>query len=325
MQQKNIKFPGALRINNNSLGILFILLHSSLDVVFYIICKYDAQNNYNSSIIEEIIFVFAYNLKSVIMLMAFFLIQIFLAKKNLIIAVNKIRFKIYSVMSFFSVIGFITFLYSLQDIMLANAMSIKYVEQILWVIIGTTLLGEKLNRKQAFGIFISITGVGIVIFIHLESADKTITYFLPGAAAICWTISSNIGKHLISSKIDILTHMICYYLFHVLILLCLLFLFVLFSDTKVEYLWINLLSYEFLIHILSMIFFYKALKITPMSLLAPFIYIKLIISALLGHFVFLDTYSLLEVFAYFLIIFGGFKVLCTLTHAKFVIRGLNND
>ena len=34
-------------------------------------------------------------------------------------------------MSFFSVFGFITFLYGLKDIMIANAMSIKYVEQIL--------------------------------------------------------------------------------------------------------------------------------------------------------------------------------------------------
>ena len=46
------------------------------------------------------------------------------------IKINKSKFGFYIAMSFFSVFGFITFLYGLKDIMIANAMSIKYVEQI---------------------------------------------------------------------------------------------------------------------------------------------------------------------------------------------------
>ncbi|BBB57712.1 membrane protein (plasmid) [Candidatus Megaera polyxenophila] len=318
--QNKLRF---IKINNNYLGVLFILLHASLDVLFYAICKYDSKNNYSNSVMEEIIFVFAYNFKSLIILIIFFLIKYLInnnlsPKERLSTKIDSANLKIYAVMSFFSVVGFIIFLYGLQDMMIANAMSIKYIEQILWVIVGVILLNERLSSKQVLGILVSISGVGIIIISHLEVIDKIITYFLPVFAAICWTISSNLGKHLIKNEKNILVHMVYYYIFHVLILCFLFVIFILYSNINIEEVHINLGSYEFLIHILSMTFFYKALKVAPISLLAPFVYVKLIVSALLGYFIFLDIYNSLELFAYILIIYGGLMVLNTLNYSKFI-------
>lgn len=306
-------------INNSYLAILYILLHSSLDVIFYVIYKYNFQSNHISYFLEEIIFVFIYNFKAFVLLIICFYAKYLLdgsvgTEAIQSIKINKFKLSFYIAMSFFSVLGFITFLYGLKDIMIANAMSIKYVEQILWVLVGCILLKEKLNSNQISGILVSILGVVIIIISNVKASGDIITYILPIMAAICWTISSNFGKYLVKDQQSILIHMLYYYIFHILILL--LFILNSYFLVKIEVININLGSYEFIIHILSMTFFYKALKIAPISLLAPFIYIKLIVSALLGYFVFLDNYELLELFAYILIMLGGIKVLKTLDASK---------
>ena len=309
------------KINNSYLAVLYILLHSSLDVIFYVIYKYNFQSNHISYFLEEIIFVFIYNFKALVLLIICFYAKYLLddsvgTEAIQSIKINKSKFGFYIAMSFFSVFGFITFLYGLKDIMIANAMSIKYVEQILWVLVGCILLKEKLNSNQISGILVSILGVVIVIVSNVKASGDIITYVLPIMAAVCWTISSNFGKYLVKDQQSILIHMLYYYIFHIIILILLLFILNSYFLVKIEVININLGSYEFIIHILSMTFFYKALKIAPISLLAPFIYIKLIVSALLGYFVFLDDYELLELFAYILIMLGGIKVFKTLDASK---------
>ena len=321
MAEQNISKINFFKISNSYLGVLYILLHSSLDVIFYVICKNDFQSKHIVSFLEEIIFVFVYNFKALILLIVYSCIK-YLINKNIntkaisSIKIDLSKLLIYVAMSFFSVGGFITFLYGLKDMVIANAMSIKYVEQMLWVLVGVIVLNEKLDSKQVTGILVSILGVVIIIISNVKANTDVIIYILPIIAAICWTISSNLGKQLIKDQPSVLIHMVYYYLFHIIILLLLLVVFNLYFRGKAGVINISLGSYEFIIHILSMTFFYKALKLSPISLLAPFIYIKLVVAALLGYFIFSDDYDILELFSYTLIIFGGIKVLKTLDQVK---------
>lgn len=308
----NVLLPNKNKIDSNYFGIIYILVHSSLDVVFFVICKQDALDNNIENFIEEIIFVLIYNFKALIVLFVYFLVKSgvdnnFKKQAKQFIKFGKSKLYFYTIMSFFSVLGFATFLYGLNDIMLANAMSLKYIEQILWVLVGVIVLKEKLNLKQVFGILVSFLGIIIVIISNIETDNHIITYAFPVIAAICWTISSNVGKHIVQDQNNILVHMLYYYMFHVLVVLF--FALSLYLLVEIEIQNINMGSYEFLVHIFSMTFFYKALKIAPISLLAPFIYIKLIVSAIIGYFVFLDHYEPILLFAYSLIMFGGIKIL----------------
>ncbi len=312
-------------MNTYYLGVVYISLHSLLDVMFYATCKYDSEKNSISSFFDEVMFVLSYNIKALIVLILLFFI------KNLVkggqnfaeIKQNKldqVTVRTYIAMCLFSVLGFVTFLYGLKDIMMANAMSIKYIEQALWVLVGVMILKETLTRQQIAGILISISGIAFIISSKVKTNGDFLTYVLPLIAAVCWTISSNIGKYIVKDQPDILLHMIYYYFFHIVVLILLSALLICFIN-RPESINIKLGSYEFVFHILSMTFFYKALRISMISLLAPFIYIKLLVSALLGHFIFLDEYELLELFAYMLIVFGGIKVLHTLKKSKVVIKG----
>ncbi len=297
------------------LGMLYIALHGFLDVMFYTACKF--QNSNIKSLVEEVIFVLVYNLKSLVCLCIFFIAKIIIKRTYIIPKniVNQKTFLLYFLMSLFSVLGFVTFLYGLDRMLIANAMSIKYSEQIFWIATGVFVFKEKLTSIQLIGIFISMGGILSVILMSLKSQEDLLTYSFPFFAAICWSISSNIGKYLMKNINNILKHMINYYFFHTIILMLFL-IFIIDGQTIFK---INYGTYEFLFHIISMTFFYKALKISNISLLAPFVYIKLPISALIGYFVFFDVYNVFDLLSYSLIILGGliiFKSLSVLNNKR---------
>ena len=161
----------------------------------------------------------------------------------------------------------------------------------------------------------SFLGIFIIIISSINSNENIYIHLLPVVAAICWTISSNFGKYIVQKQTNIIIHMIRYYMFHLIVItLFVLFVYYLIPiDTVIRIYW---KSYEFIIHIFSMLFFYQALKITPISLLAPFVYIKLIISAIIGYIIFLDRYELLLLLAYTLILLGGIQTLVNINTKK---------
>lgn len=306
------------KIQTNYLGVIYILLHSSLDVLFYVICKY--KNTHISSFIQEVFFVLTYNAQAFIFLVIIYSLKCiinrnYIASIKKLIDINRSYTYHYFIMSLFSVAGFIIFLYGLNNIIIANAMSLKYIEQILWVIVGTTILKERLTVNQVIGIMFSFLGIFIIIISSINSNENIYIHLLPVVAAICWTISSNFGKYIVQKQTNIIIHMIRYYMFHLIVItLFVLFVYYLIPiDTVIRIYW---KSYEFIIHIFSMLFFYQALKITPISLLAPFVYIKLIISAIIGYIIFLDRYELLLLLAYTLILLGGIQTLVNINTKK---------
>lgn len=295
------------------LGVFYILLHSSFDVVFYVFCQNSQGHKMISNIYEEVIFVFFYNLKSLVLLL---IIAVFLHYKSpLKLRINWPISKIYLTLSFFSVMGFVIFLYSLKNSMIANAMSLKYTEQLYWVAIGIFVFKEKLSFNQLIGITLSFLGVILLILVEIEKSNTINTYIFPLVAAGFWAISSNIGKYIMNNVNNIIIHMIYYYFFHLIILLLIIllqmFLVQVYINPKIIF-----GSYEFLFQMLSMLFFYKSLKLSPISILAPFIYIKIILSVLIGYLFLENIYSFLQIVSYILFILGGLKLFYNLSDER---------
>lgn len=306
-------------MNQTYIGIIFILLHSFFDVSFYTICKILQRDNIYS-FNEELVFVLLYNFKALILVFIIFLLSNFngynINNTLTSLSLNKRQVLLYLTMSIFSSIGFLVFLYGLKSMLITNAISLKYLEQILWVIVGTFILKENLTYIQLKGILISCIGIILIIVDSLHKDQSFYTYCFPLLAALCWTISSSIGKYIVSNKLKIINHMIHYYTFHTLVLIVFTISVFTIKDVNFFELKINLGSYEFLVHILSMSCFYLAMKITNMSLLAPFVYIKLIFSFIIGILFFSETYNILNLCAYILIISGGLKILTNVNKNK---------
>ena len=308
-------------MSKSYIGIVFILLHSLFDISFYIICKLLQTNNvHNFS--EEVIFVLFYNFKALILLLLIFILQNFnylnlthpfhILTTNL----NKHTSILYLTMSIFSAAGFIIFLYGLNNMIIANAISLKYIEQMVWVLIGAFILKEKITLTQLQGILISLCGIILVIVDNIHTDKNFLAYYFPIIAASCWAISSSVGKHIVSNNLNLMNHMIYYYGFHLIALVILAILISFLENIEFSELNINMGSYEFIIHILSMSCFYMAMQKSPMSLLAPFVYIKLIFSFILGYFIFSETYNILNLFGYILIISGGLRILVSIQNEK---------
>jgi drug/metabolite transporter (DMT)-like permease len=213
---------------------------------------------------------------------------------------------LYFVMSFFSICGFVIFLHGLQSMKLANAISLKYTEQVLWIISGIVFMKESVSLYQWKYIFLSVIGI-LLIMLNTTQESNMNVYCFPILAAIFWTISSQLGKFLVLRKTDIFNHMFLYYAFHLVIIIYLSLYFGIFNQSwGIKH--IIAPSYEFLIQAFSMIFFYKAMEHCYISLLAPFIYIKLVIAAAIGFFLFGEQPSYTELVSYVLIMFSGIKL-----------------
>ena len=293
------------------LGIFCILMHAFLDILFFSTCKLSYETKrVSSDILGEVEFVFSYNLKSFILILLIVIFRVCIKKasntKKMFPHISFKIFILYLTMSFFSVCGFVIFLYGLQSMKLANAMSLKYTEQVLWIISGVMLMKEKLSYYQWKYMAISVLGI-VFIMLSTKIVSNISTYYFPIFSAVCWTISSQIGKLLVLRKTDILNHLFLYYGFHCVIITYLsLYLGIVDQNWSIKHIYLS--SYEFLIQFFAMVFFYKAMQCCYISLLAPFVYIKLVIAAFIGFLLFNEQPNFIEIISYCFIIFAGIKL-----------------
>lgn len=291
---------------NHIHGILYIMLHAFFDVVFYANCRMASGDEVEPHLSHELSFVLSYNLKALFLCIV--ISFIFLRGSIKARDAKKIfthNLSLYFIMCFFSAVGFLSFIYALKLIIFGDAMALKYLEQILWIIIGVVFLKEKITRFQLYGILLSISGICMIIYNEIQNGGDVLICCLPLFSALCWAISSSIGKRLVVNCKNMLRHMTLYYACHSLILIGFLLLLFFIQGNHFYY---DSQSNAFLLQIASMFCFYKAMNLCQISLLAPFVYTKIIISSSIGLIFFNENYELINLIAYLLIILGGITI-----------------
>ncbi|MSO13306.1 DMT family transporter [Rickettsiales endosymbiont of Trichoplax sp. H2] len=248
----------------NIYGIFWFILSLLLDNINDVIMKY-VGNNISS---YEIIF-FRY-LFSVIVLLPFIL-----RKKYSSSTIMRIHF----IRGFLLFVGIILWCVGLKVVKLTVATSINFIMPIFILILARIFLKESFNRIKLIATMLGF--IGTIIVINPNSTDFNLTSLVFLISAILFALLDIINKRFAVQESMI--SMLFYSSLFVLIL----------SIIHVFYNWItptfNDLFYLFLLGITSNLILYcllKSFKLIEVSSVAPYRYIELIFSAVLGYIIF---------------------------------------
>ncbi len=248
----------------NIYGIFWFILSLLLDNINDVIMKY-VGNNISS---YEIIF-FRY-LFSVIVLLPFIL-----RKKYSSSTIMRIHF----IRGFLLFVGIILWCVGLKVVKLTVVTSINFIMPIFILILARIFLKESFNRIKLIATMLGF--IGTIIVINPNSTDFNLTSLVFLISAILFALLDIINKRFAVQESMI--SMLFYFSLFVLIL----------SIIPVFYNWItptfNDLFYLFLLGITSNLILYcllKSFKLIEVSSVAPYRYIELIFSAVLGYIIF---------------------------------------
>ncbi len=248
----------------NIYGIFWFILSLLLDNINDVIMKY-VGNNISS---YEIIF-FRY-LFSVIVLLPFIL-----RKKYSSSTIMRIHF----IRGFLLFVGIILWCVGLKVVKLTVVTSINFIMPIFILILARIFLKESFNRIKLIATMLGF--IGTIIVINPNSTDFNLTSLVFLISAILFALLDIINKRFAVQESMI--SMLFYSSLFVLIL----------SIIPVFYNWItptfNDLFYLFLLGITSNLILYcllKSFKLIEVSSVAPYRYIELIFSAVLGYIIF---------------------------------------
>jgi len=253
--------------------------------------------------------------------------------KDGIKAIYTPNFALHFYRSIFSTAGSLTLMYALKSLRLIDVTILTQLEQMLWLVMGAFFFNEKLNLAKILAIIIGLTGGLIIIkpeLIHntlfadkIDIPEFNTAYIFIAATIACWSINSFLIKVLGNKKATNRAQ-----LFYVMSFASLFSYFVAFVDWDTT----TFLNFEiyrptgfnsiFNVHIQKQqiigiavasicylshsVFFFNALRYGEMTVIAPFVYFKLIFAGILGYILFNETPKMtISYLGYALIIFAG--------------------
>ena len=233
----------------------------------------------------------------------------------------------------FSTAGSLTLMYSLKYLTLVDVTVLTQLEQMLWLVMGTVFFNEKLNRYKVLAIAIGFTGGLIVVepeAIHnilfgdnMKIPEFNKAYFFVAATIVCWSINSFLIKVLGNRKATNRAQLFYIMSFASFFSYCVafiewdltkLFMFNIYIPTGVKSVFdvhvtpsqivgIAIAAVCYLIHSVA---FFNALKYGEMTVIAPFVYFKLIFAGTLGYLLFNETPKMtLSYLGYILVVSAG--------------------
>ena len=248
-------------------------------------------------------------------------------------AIKTPNLKLHFYRSIFSTAGSLTLMYALNYLKLIDITVLTHLEQMLWLIIGALFFHEQLNIYKVIAIMLGFCGGFLIIrpeLIHNLVAGDEINisefnkaYIYIAATIICWSINSTLVKVLGHRKASNKAQ-----LFYVM------FFASLFSYIVAFVKWhaVNLFGYRIylpvslcspfcitmelwqivaiaaaaLFYLIHNIAFFNAMKYGEMTVIAPFVYFKLIFAGLLGYLFFAEVPKMTaSYFGYALIVSAG--------------------
>ena len=231
----------------------------------------------------------------------------------------------------FSAGGSLFFMYSLSYVRVVDAVAVGFLEQVFWVIASILLFKEKVNLYKIIAIVVSFTGALLVIYPNVIKShypfidisdiviNYNIYYIYTILAVLCWTCNTIIIKKLgrvvknetqafygllfssITAFIIIFVNWKCFYKKSQCSF------FQLSNDLFIELNSINNIYFFAIIvfYITHTCAIFKAMKKTEMSVLAPYVYFKLIFAAVTGYVMLGETPNHFSYIGYGLIVCSG--------------------
>ena len=144
---------------NNIIGIFLMLLN-----VFALSIQYTTVKILTSQGISSNIIVLLFKLMILVSVTPWILKDGFSGFKTT-------RFPLHILRAFFSMGGSLAFLYGISHMDMVDAMSIKYLEQVLVLILGIVLFKESISKSKLVAIFVSFFGAIVVVYPELISFD----------------------------------------------------------------------------------------------------------------------------------------------------------
>ena len=294
-----------MNVNNNTLGIIYILIAMALFSIHDAILKYI----FEKTSLYEIFFART-------LIAAFLSVGFLLFKKHKISLVTHYPFlSITRVILHFLAFSF--YFVSLTYLSLAVATALYFSTPFFMSIFARIFLKEDIGYKRWLSIFVGFFGIYIILNPNFKDFDfKTL---LPLLCALFYALSMTITK-ITSDKDDAYTQLFYFYLITIL-LCCLLFLFLgsgqldNFSDPTVKFIlreWFSDINYTWkyiaIIGVLATIAFtcvFKAYSSYSISVISIFEYSLIIWSIIIGYFLFDDTPTIKTIIGCIMVIGAG--------------------
>ena len=298
--------------NNEPYGVLFIMIHSAAVSGVFSFFKLLRQDG-----LQAVEVTFLYKTLLFICILPWVLRE----GKNLF-TTKYLKFHI--ARGILTAFATICLSHGIETLGLADATSLGYLEQILWLLIGAIYFKEKINKLKASMILLSLVGAILVIFTPtIEVSDESnsfffsiekfnIGYIFVILSAVAWSINTTIIKK-ISRKEKQKTQM-----FYIMLSACIfsgLCYFITWSPINSEYGCISFLlkkpvDYNFVLpeftgyqlgiilligvlYFIHSVSFFQASRMADLLTLLPFTYSRLFFSAIFGYILFdenIDNY-----------------------------------
>ncbi|WHQ46501.1 MAG: DMT family transporter [Candidatus Midichloria sp.] len=235
--------------------------------------------------------------------------------------------------SIFSTTGSLTLMHSLNYLKLIDITVLTHLEQMLWLIIGTLFFNEKLNSYKVGAILFGFAGGFLIVrpeLIHhiffgnqIKIPEFNKAYIFIAITILCWSINSTLVKVLGHRKASNKAQ-----LFYVMLFASLFSYIVAFVDWHL----VNFLGYiiyvpgqfysplcleietwqiagiaaSALFYLIHNVAFFNAMKYGEMTVIAPFVYFKLVFVGILGYLIFNEVPKMaISYFGYSFIVIAG--------------------
>ena len=250
-------------------------------------------------------------------------------------AIKTPNLKLHFYRGIFSTAGSLTLMHSLNYLKLVDITVLTHLEQVLWLIIGAVFFSEKLSFSKIAAIIFGFAGGFFItrpetahnlIFIDKIEVPEFNNAYIFIAATICfWSINSSLvkvlGNRQASNKAQLFYVMLFSSIFsciaaftqfewqtstpnHYIPKIIILPLHIQIEELQVAY-----IAFAALLYLIHSVAFFKAMKHGEMTVIAPFVYFKLLFAALFGYFVFGEAPATsLSYIGYLLIVLAGIIV-----------------
>ena len=253
-------------------------------------------------------------------------------------AIKTPNLKLHFYRSIFSTTGSLTLMHALNYLKLIDITVLTHLEQMLWLIIGALFFHEELNIYKIMAIVFGFCGGFLIVrpeLVHnLFSGDNigipefNKAYIYIAATIICWSVNSTLVKVLgyrkASNKAQLFyvmffaslfSYMVAFVEWHSVILLD----FNIYLPIKIYSpfcvtikLWqIGAIAAAALFYLIHNVAFFNAMRHGEMTVIAPFVYFKLIFAGLLGYLFFAEVPKMtVSYLGYLLIVSAGILLVC---------------
>lgn len=233
--------------------------------------------------------------------------------KDGIKAIQTPNLKLHFYRSIFSTTGSLTLMHSLNYLKLIDITVLTHLEQMLWLIIGTLFFHEKLNYYKVAAILFGFAGGFLIVrpeLIHniffgnqIEIPEFNQAYIFIAITILCWSINSTLVKVLghrkASNKAQLFYVMLFASLFSYIVAfidwnLIDYFGFIIYVPGQLHFpfclgieTWqIIGIAASALFYLIHNVAFFNAMKYGEMTVIAPFVYFKLVFAGILGYIIF---------------------------------------